>query len=75
MGISSLLQIDAPVVPGHTGGALINIKGFVVDIITSLEVIQPYLQNNMTVPEDVHWAVKSDYLRLLINPPTPQEKQ
>jgi hypothetical protein len=29
----------------------------------------------MTVPEDAKWAVKADYLRLLIDLPTPQEEQ
>jgi hypothetical protein len=74
VGASSLLQINVPVEPGNSGGALINTKGFVVGIITSKEAIQPYLQDDMTVPEDVNWAVKADYLRLLIDLPIPQEE-
>jgi hypothetical protein len=34
-----------------------------------------YLQDDMTVPEDAKWAVKADYLRLLIDLSTPQEEQ
>lgn len=75
LGASSLLQIDIPVEPGHSGGALVNNKGFVVGIVTSVEALQFLLQNKMSLPENVNWAVKADYLRLLINAPIPQENQ
>jgi S1-C subfamily serine protease len=75
LGASSLLQINIPVEPGNSGGALVNIKGLVVGIVTSIEAIRPYLQDNTTVPKDVNWAIKADYLRLLANPPIPKEQQ
>lgn len=75
LGASSLLQINVPVESGHSGGALVNIKGFVVGIITSTEVLQPILRESVRLPEDVNWAIKSDYLRLLVSPPDPQEQE
>jgi hypothetical protein len=75
LGASSLLQTSAPVEPGNSGGALVNSQGSVVGIITSMEALRPFLQNNMSSPENVNWAVKADYLRLIINAPIPQEKQ
>ena len=75
LGASSLLQISVPVEPGNSGGALVHSKGFVVGVITSMEALQSFLQNNISLPENVNWTVKTDYLRLLINLPIPQEKQ
>ena len=75
LGASSLLQINVPVEPGNSGGALINIKGLVVGVITSIEAIRSSLQNDTAVPGDMNWAVKADYLRLLVDPPMPQEQQ
>ncbi|MBN2312620.1 MAG: trypsin-like peptidase domain-containing protein [Sedimentisphaerales bacterium] len=75
LGASSLLEINIPVEPGNSGGPLVNSKGFVVGIITSVEALQFLHQNSLSLPENVNWAIKSDYLRLLINAPIPQEKQ
>ena len=68
-GASSLLQITVPVQPGNSGGALVNERGEVVGIITSSAAIIPFIKESGTLPQNVNWAVKADYLRPLIELP------
>ena len=74
-GASSLLQITVPVQPGNSGGALVNEKGEVVGIITSSAAILPFIEKSGTLPQNVNWAVKADYLRLLIELPEAEQKE
>jgi S1-C subfamily serine protease len=65
----SFLQITVPVQPGNSGGALVNEKGEVVGIITSTVAILPFIKESGTLPQNINWAVKVDYLRPLIELP------
>ncbi len=74
-GASSLLQISVPVQPGNSGGALVNERGEVVGIITSSAAILPFIEESGTLPQNVNWAVKADYLRPLIELPKAEQKE
>jgi S1-C subfamily serine protease len=66
---SSFLQITVPIQPGNSGGPLVNEKGEVVGIITSTAAILPFIKESGTLPQNINWAVKADYLRPLIELP------
>jgi len=74
-GASSLLQITVPVQPGNSGGALVNERGEVVGIVTSSAAILPFIKESGTLPQNVNWAVKADYLRPLIELPKAGQKE
>jgi len=74
-GASSLLQITVAVQPGNSGGALVNERGEVVGIITSSAAILPFITESGTLPQNVNWAVKVDYLRPLIELPKAGQKE
>ena len=69
-GAESFLQITVPVQPGNSGGPLVNENGCVVGIISSSAAILPFLANTGTIPQNINWAVKADYLRPLIDLPS-----
>lgn len=62
----TFLQITVPIQPGNSGGPLVNEKGEVVGIITSTAAILPFIKESGTLPQNVNWAVKADYLRPLL---------
>jgi len=72
---SSILQITVPVQPGNSGGALVNERGEVVGVITSSAAILPFIEESGTLPQNVNWAVKADYLRPLIELPKAEQKE
>lgn len=65
-------QITVPVQPGNSGGPLVNEDGQVVGVITSTASFLEFLEYSGTMPQNINWAVKSDYLLPMIdfNPPT-----
>lgn len=74
-GASSFLQITVPVQPGNSGGALVNEGGEVAGIVTSTAAILPFIEESGTLPQNVNWAVKADYLRPLIELPEAEQKE
>ncbi|OQB44060.1 MAG: putative serine protease HhoB precursor [bacterium ADurb.Bin157] len=71
----SLLQITVPIQPGNSGGPLINEKGEVVGVITSSAAILPFIKESGTLPQNINWAVKADYLTPLIELPQIEVKK
>jgi len=69
-GEASLLQISVPVQPGNSGGPLVNDRGEVVGIVTSSAAVRIFLAVTGTLPQNVNWAVKAEYVRPLFNAPT-----
>jgi hypothetical protein len=62
-----LLQTTAPISPGSSGGALINLSGEVVGV-TSLSLTR--VRQNATVSQSLNFALPSNYVRELISAPT-----
>jgi S1-C subfamily serine protease len=68
-GSQSMMQITVPIQPGNSGGPLFQADGKVIGIVTSTAALQSFLRSTGTLPQNVSWAVKSDYARLLIDQP------
>lgn len=68
-GEAAYLQISVPIQPGNSGGPLVNEMGEVVGIVTSSAAIEAFLGVTGTLPQNVNWAVKSDYAELLFDQP------
>ncbi len=62
-----LLQTTAPISPGSSGGALINLAGEVVGVPSlSLTLVR----HNATVSQNINFALPSSYVRELVSAPT-----
>ena len=59
-------QITVPIQPGNSGGPLINDTGQVVGVITSTAAAMNFFRTTGSLPQNVNWAVKSDYLLPLL---------
>lgn len=70
----SLMQITVPVQPGNSGGPLFKSDGKVIGIITSTAAAQSFLRSTGSLPQNVNWAVKSDYARLLLDQPAVESR-
>jgi S1-C subfamily serine protease len=66
---ASLLQISTPVQPGNSGGALVNDSGEVVGVVTSTASAAAFLKLTGNLPQNISWAVKSEYAAALIDEP------
>ena len=71
-GEAAYLQISVPIQPGNSGGPLVNDSGEAVGIVTSSAAIATFYGVTGTLPQNVNWAVKSDYASLLLDTPTRQ---
>lgn len=65
-GDQRFAQVDVPIQPGNSGGPLIDGEGGVVGVVTSM--LHPKLTMEMAgvVPQNVNYAVKSDYVHALL---------
>ena len=60
------LQISAEIEPGSSGGPLFNSEGDIVGIVVAtLDAVKLYAMAG-AFPQNVNWAIKSDYLLNLI---------
>jgi S1-C subfamily serine protease len=66
LGAASLLQITVPIQPGNSGGPLLNENGEVVGVITSTAAVQGFLKRTGTLPQNINWSVRSEYLKPLL---------
>jgi S1-C subfamily serine protease len=62
-----LLQISNPIQPGSSGSPLFNTKGELVGIIVSTIGAEYILKATGTLPQNVNFSIKSDYLLNLIS--------
>ncbi|MCL2298458.1 MAG: serine protease [Proteobacteria bacterium] len=61
-GQPSRFQITVPVQPGNSGGPLIDERGNVVGVIVAKLGARAALQTSGMLPENVNYAIKSNYL-------------
>jgi S1-C subfamily serine protease len=65
------LQISVPVHPGNSGGPLVNGKGQVVGMVVSSASPLPFVKATGTLPQNISWAVKSEYISPLFDATLP----
>jgi S1-C subfamily serine protease len=61
------MQIDVPVQPGNSGGPLIAQDGSVVGVVTATLNQLMTLRASGSLPQNINYAVKSDYLLPLLD--------
>lgn len=66
---ATFFQITIPIQPGNSGGPVVTNDGDVVGIVTSTAAVKNFLNATGTLPQNVNWAVKSDYAMLLLDQP------
>jgi len=67
MGTANLFQINTPIQPGNSGGPLFNQHGNVIGIVLASLDAKFFYENLDTIPQNVNFAIKSDYLISLIS--------
>lgn len=60
-GEASLIQITVPVQPGNSGGPLVTESGEVIGVIVSTAAVESFFRATGSLPQNINWAVKSDY--------------
>lgn len=67
-------QITVPIQPGNSGGPLVNKYGQVIGVITSTASSLAFFKESGNMPQNINWAVKSDYVFPLLTD-LPAEKK
>lgn len=63
-----LLQIDAPVQPGNSGGPLLNVRGEAIGVVTAtFSTAANVRRTGGALPQNVNYAVKVEYLVPLLD--------
>jgi len=66
-GEAAFLQISVPIQPGNSGGPVVNNEGQLVGVVAATAAIEPFFRNTGSLPQNVNWAVKADYARLMFD--------
>lgn len=66
-GEAAYLQISVPIQPGNSGGPVVNHEGNVVGVIAATAAVEAFYRVTGSLPQNVNWAVKSDYVQLMID--------
>ena len=62
-----LFQISNPIQPGNSGGPLFNKRGELVGVVVSTLNAKYFYENADIIPQNVNFAIKSNYLLNLIS--------
>ena len=68
-GEASYLQISVPIQPGNSGGPLVRDNGEVLGMIAATAAVCSFYSQTGSLPQNVNWAVKSEYIKLLLEKP------
>jgi S1-C subfamily serine protease len=68
-GETSYLQITMPILPGNSGGPLVNAQGQIVGILSAALDDLPFPVTTNAAPQSISYAVKADYARPLFEQP------
>ena len=63
---ASIFQISNPVQPGNSGGPLLDKDGNLIGVVVATLNAKLFLKYADTIPQNVNFAIKSDYLINLI---------
>lgn len=69
-----LMQISNPIQPGNSGGPLFNSSGEIIGIVVATLNAKYFYENADIIPQNVNFAVKSDYLLNLFSM-LPEDKE
>lgn len=69
-----LFQISNPIQPGNSGGPLFNKNGEIVGIIVATLNAKYFYENESIIPQNVNFAIKSNYLSNLVSMLPEEEK-
>ncbi len=73
-GDASFIQMSVPIQPGNSGGPVVNFDGEVVGIVAATAAVESFYARTGVMPQNVNWASKSDYARMLFDPPPQKPK-
>ncbi len=65
-GDATFMQISVPVQPGNSGGPLVTERGELIGVVIGTADVIKFLTSAGSLPQNVSWAVKSDYVRALL---------
>jgi S1-C subfamily serine protease len=65
-GEDVLMQVSLPIHPGNSGGPLVDEHGNVVGVIAAKERVAEFYRDTGSLPENIGFAVKADYLLPLL---------
>jgi S1-C subfamily serine protease len=60
------MQISVPIQPGNSGGPVVSYDGGVVGVIAATAGIEAFYGSTGALPQNVNWAIKSDYVKLML---------
>ena len=66
-GEASYMQVSVPIQPGNSGGPVVNYSGNVVGVIAATAAVETFYRATGSLPQNINWAVKSDYVQLMID--------
>ena len=67
LGSANLFQINNPIQPGNSGGPLFDGDGNLIGIVVAMLDAKFFYENLDTIPQNVNFAIKADYLINLIS--------
>ena len=59
-------QVSVPIQPGNSGGPLVDEQGNVIGLVTSTLAVKRLFSSRGTIPQNVNYALKIGYAKLLI---------
>lgn len=66
--VPTLMQVSLPVQPGNSGGPVLNERGEVIGIVAAQAAVEAFYGSAGTLPQNINWAVKAEYVSPLFKP-------